>query len=64
MPGSQAGLEILSERKFESLQGLVCENTLKAIADMGFATMTEIQARSIPPLLEGKLLIYLRFTNW
>ncbi|ERL88693.1 hypothetical protein D910_06076 [Dendroctonus ponderosae] len=57
LPGSQVGLEILSERKFESLKGLVCENTLKAIVDMGFITMTEIQARSIPPLLEGRDLL-------
>ena len=28
--------------------------TLKAIEEMGFKTMTEIQAKSIPPALEGK----------
>lgn len=30
------------------------ERTLKAIDEMGFATMTEIQKRGIPPLLTGK----------
>nr|CAI5822677.1 unnamed protein product [Callosobruchus analis] len=40
-----------------SLKDKVCENTLKAIEDMGFTTMTEIQARSIPPLLEGRDLV-------
>ena len=27
---------------------------LQAIAEMGFTTMTEVQARSIPPLLQGR----------
>lgn len=27
---------------------------VQAIAEMGFATMTEVQARSIPPLLQGR----------
>lgn len=35
----------------------MCENTLKAIEDMGFTTMTEIQSRSIPVLLEGRDLV-------
>ncbi|PSN51414.1 putative ATP-dependent RNA helicase pitchoune [Blattella germanica] len=35
----------------------VCENTLKAIADMGFSTLTEIQSRCIPSLLEGRDLV-------
>lgn len=30
------------------------EKTLKAINDMGFETMTEIQRRTIPPLLAGR----------
>ncbi|EEB18709.1 DEAD box ATP-dependent RNA helicase, putative [Pediculus humanus corporis] len=57
MPGSSLTLEILSDTKFSSLEGKVCENTLKAIVDMGFTTMTEIQAKSIPPLLEGRDLV-------
>lgn len=49
--------EILNSRKFDSLKDAICENTFKAIVDMGFTTMTEIQAMSIPPLLEGKDLV-------
>ncbi|KAI8970427.1 ATP-dependent RNA helicase HAS1 [Mycotypha africana] len=38
--------------KFEALD---ChENTKKAIKDMGFVEMTQVQAKTIPPLLEGK----------
>ncbi|KRZ13369.1 putative ATP-dependent RNA helicase pitchoune [Trichinella zimbabwensis] len=37
-----------------SLAGIVSEQTLKAIGDMGFETMTEIQAQTIPSLLEGR----------
>ncbi|KAJ8945866.1 hypothetical protein NQ318_002705 [Aromia moschata] len=57
LPGSAAALEILSNRTFDSLNDNVCENTQKAIVAMGFTTMTEIQARSIPPLLEGRDLV-------
>lgn len=57
VPGSEATLEILSSCTFASLHEKVCENTLKAIEDMGFTTLTEIQARSIPPLLEGRDLV-------
>lgn len=42
----------LSNTSFESLCGLVSEPTLKAIAEMGFTQMTEIQAKCIAPLLE------------
>ncbi|KAK6083659.1 ATP-dependent RNA helicase HAS1 [Seiridium cupressi] len=37
---------------FEELN--LSERTMKAIKDMGFTTMTEIQRRGIPPLLAGK----------
>jgi ATP-dependent RNA helicase DDX18/HAS1 len=57
LPGAATTLEILSNCAFDSLKNKVCENTLKAIADMGFTTLTEIQARSIPPLLEGRDLV-------
>lgn len=57
VPGSDVGLEILSNKNFDTLMGKVCDETLKGIADMGFTTMTEIQARSIPPLLEGRDLV-------
>ena len=55
MPGSRAELAgILSDKSFESLKNLVCEATLKGIEDMGFTHMTDIQAKTIPHLLEGK----------
>ncbi|XP_046740323.1 probable ATP-dependent RNA helicase pitchoune [Diprion similis] len=57
LPGSAVGLEIMNSAAFSSLKDKVCENTLKAIEDMGFANMTEIQARSIPALLEGRDLV-------
>ncbi|XP_078084290.1 ATP-dependent RNA helicase DDX18 [Mustelus asterias] len=39
---------------FSSLADLVSENTLKGIVDMNFTHMTEIQQKSIRPLLEGR----------
>ena len=54
VPGSSAVLSILTDRSFKSLEGKVCDLSLKGIADMGFTHMTEIQAKSIPFLLEGR----------
>ncbi|XP_043716930.1 DEAD-box ATP-dependent RNA helicase 51 [Telopea speciosissima] len=48
----QNGSGIMSSQSFSQLS--VSEPTMKAIKDMGFENMTEIQARAIPPLLEGK----------
>lgn len=45
------------DKSFESLQNLVCEATLKGISDMGFTHMTDIQAKTIPHLLEGRDLV-------
>ncbi|XP_020228692.1 DEAD-box ATP-dependent RNA helicase 27 [Cajanus cajan] len=42
---------IMSTESFTSLE--LSEPTSKAIADMGFHRMTQIQARAIPPLLAG-----------
>lgn len=42
------------DRSFSSLKDNVSELTLKGIADMGFENMTEIQAKTIPYLLDGK----------
>lgn len=42
---------------FASLSPLVHESTLRAIKDMGFTHMTEIQHKSIRPLLEGRDLL-------
>ncbi|XP_026272950.1 probable ATP-dependent RNA helicase pitchoune [Frankliniella occidentalis] len=57
LPGSSCALQVSSDNSFSSLEGHVCEQTLKGIADMGFTNMTEIQARSIPGLLEGRDLV-------
>uniref|UniRef100_A0A1B6E4Q7 ATP-dependent RNA helicase n=1 Tax=Clastoptera arizonana TaxID=38151 RepID=A0A1B6E4Q7_9HEMI len=57
LPGSDVGLQVLKDASFTSLEGKVCENTLKAIEEMGFTKMTEIQAKAIPPLLEGRDLV-------
>ncbi|KAB2073134.1 hypothetical protein ES319_A07G063400v1 [Gossypium barbadense] len=46
------GSGIMSTESFESL-GL-SEPTFKAIKEMGFQFMTQIQARAIPPLMVGK----------
>merc|ERR1712168_1636186 len=45
---------IMSGVAVESLEGKVSAHTLKAIKEMGYTHMTEIQAQSIPPLLEGR----------
>ncbi|KAF6361342.1 DEAD-box helicase 18 [Rhinolophus ferrumequinum] len=45
------------DTSFASLSNLVNENTLKAIKEMGFTNMTEIQHKSIRPLLEGRDLL-------
>ncbi|KAI4488527.1 hypothetical protein M0802_011530 [Mischocyttarus mexicanus] len=57
LPGSSLGLQVIKDNSFEVLSKHVCQNTLKGIKDMGFTHMTEIQSRSIPPLLEGRDLI-------
>ncbi|XP_012271465.1 probable ATP-dependent RNA helicase pitchoune [Orussus abietinus] len=48
---------MMDDTAFSSLEDKICENTLKAVNDMGFTDMTEIQARAIPPLLEGRDLV-------
>ena len=58
VPGNKAELAgILSDKSFASLKGHVCEKTLNGISDMGFTHMTDIQAKSIPSLLEGRDLV-------
>ncbi|KAI3976863.1 hypothetical protein MKX01_008721 [Papaver californicum] len=46
------GSGIMSTEAFSILP--LSEPTMKSIEDIGFEHMTQIQARSIPPLLEGK----------
>ncbi|GJJ09583.1 ATP-dependent RNA helicase [Clathrus columnatus] len=41
-----------SRKPFTELE--LSENTTKGLSDMGFKTMTPVQARAIPPLLAGK----------
>ncbi|XP_033740782.1 ATP-dependent RNA helicase HAS1-like isoform X2 [Pecten maximus] len=57
LPGSGLGAGILSDTSFKSLEGKVSEQTMKGIQDMGFTHMTEIQAQTIPHLLEGRDLM-------
>lgn len=50
---SAAPQENVTDREsFSSLE--LSEQTSKALADMGFKTMTPVQAKAIPPLLAGK----------
>lgn len=42
------------DTSFTSLSELVSDNTLKAVKEMGFEHMTEIQHKTIRPLLEGR----------
>ncbi|KAF9229651.1 DEAD-domain-containing protein [Gyrodon lividus] len=44
--------DVLGREPFSSLE--LSEPTNKALADMGFKTMTPVQAKTIPPLLAGK----------
>lgn len=46
-----------SDRTFASLKGIISDATVKAIDEMGFTEMTEIQAKSLPPLLQGRDLV-------
>ena len=43
---------VAGREPFSSLE--LSEQTNKALADMGFKTMTPVQAQAIPPLLAGK----------
>ncbi|XP_007261116.3 ATP-dependent RNA helicase DDX18 [Astyanax mexicanus] len=54
-PALPSGLTgAFEDQSFASLAELVSENTLKGIKEMGFENMTEIQHKSIRPLLEGR----------
>jgi len=57
LPGSSLGVGILSDKSFSSLAPLVSEATLTGVNEMGFSQMTEIQAQTIPHLLEGRDLV-------
>merc|ERR1719508_162923 len=57
LPGSSLGVGILSDKSFSSLAPSVSEATLNGVRDMGFLNMTEIQAQTIPHLIEGRDLV-------
>jgi len=57
LPGSALSVGILSDTSFKSLAPTVSEATLQGCEDMGFTNMTEIQAQTIPHLLEGRDLV-------
>jgi len=46
---------ILSDKSFAGLAPSVSDASLQGVADMGFTTMTEIQAATIPHLMEGSM---------
>jgi len=54
VPGSEIAMCVLADTSFKSLEAAVSETTLKGVSDMGFTHMTEIQAKTIPPLLKGR----------
>ncbi|XP_077436537.1 ATP-dependent RNA helicase DDX18 [Vanacampus margaritifer] len=55
LPELPSGLTgAFEDTSFASLTELVSENTLKGVKEMGFEHMTEIQHKSIRPLLEGR----------
>ena len=45
---------LVARKEFKSLSDKLSDGTMKAIEEMGFTTMTEIQAKTIEHLLEGK----------
>ena len=58
VPGTSTGvMGILSDKSFASMSEALSKATMQGIADMGFTHMTDIQARSMPHLLEGKDLV-------
>ena len=44
-------------KQFKSLEALVSEKTLKGIEDMSFTDMTEIQYKTVMPLLAGRFVL-------
>lgn len=47
-------IELVKEKIVEFKELYISEETLRAIADMGFKSPSPIQEETIPPLLEGK----------
>ncbi|RXG73303.1 putative ATP-dependent RNA helicase pitchoune [Armadillidium vulgare] len=51
--GILEGKANLENNSFDSLKNIISEGTMKAVREMGFQKMTEIQEKTIPRLLEG-----------
>ena len=51
---STVGFNVETSMKFSALKGSVSNCTMSSIESLGFETMTPIQAKCIPKLLEGK----------
>lgn len=51
---STFGFDATTNKSFDCLKGVISEETMKAVVNMGFTEMTEIQAKAIPKLLEGR----------
>lgn len=46
--------DVLSSVRFEEISDKISPKTYRALEDKGFEKMTQIQAKSIPHLLQGK----------
>ena len=51
------GALILKNKSFDVLGGYVGDTTLRRVKEMGFTEMTDIQAQSIPHLLERRFIL-------
>ncbi|XP_025098823.1 ATP-dependent RNA helicase HAS1-like [Pomacea canaliculata] len=54
---SKLTVAVAFDSSFNTLKDYISEQTSKAVVDMGFTHMTEIQAKAIPHLLEGRDLM-------
>lgn len=53
---SKLTVAVAFDSSFNTLKDYISEQTSKAVVDMGFTHMTEIQAKAIPHLLEGRFV--------
>jgi ATP-dependent RNA helicase DDX18/HAS1 len=53
-PSLETTNPLVARKEFKSLADKLSEGTIKAIEEMGFTTMTEIQSKTIEHLLDGK----------
>lgn len=54
---NQTASHILTDTTFASLKDKLSEKTLKAVSEMGYTRLTEIQEKTLLTLLEGKNLM-------